>query len=58
MNIPTDPVILLSFVNTQLRDFYSSLDDFCAAADVSADTLQEKLEGIDYFYDAEQNQFV
>ncbi len=58
MNIPTDPVILLSFVNTQLRDFYSSLEDFCAAADVSADTLQETLAEIDYFYDAKQNQFI
>ncbi len=58
MNIPTDPVILLSFVNTQLRDFYSSLEDFCAAADISREELEEKLKRIDYIYDSEQNQFV
>ena len=27
--IPNDPAILLSFVNTKLRDFYSNLDDMC-----------------------------
>ena len=26
--IPKDPVMLLSYVNTQLRDYYDSLDDF------------------------------
>lgn len=58
MNIPTDPVILLSFVNTQLRDFYPSLEEFCAAADVNEDELRKKLEMIDYAYDSELNQFV
>ena len=33
MTLPKDPVILLSFVNTQLRDFYENLDDFCSAHD-------------------------
>ncbi len=32
--IPKDPVILLSYVNTQLRDNYSSLDEMCQALDV------------------------
>ena len=27
--IPNDPAILLSFVNTNFRDFYSNLDDMC-----------------------------
>ena len=31
--IPKDPVILLSYVNTQLRDNYSSLDEMCQALD-------------------------
>ena len=26
--LPKDPVILLSFVNTELRDHYTSLDKF------------------------------
>ena len=29
--MPKDPVMLLSYVNTQLRDFYPSLAEFCAA---------------------------
>ena len=28
--MPKDPVMLLSYVNTQLRDFYPSLAEFCA----------------------------
>ena len=31
--IPTDPAILLSFVNTRLRDEFSSLAELCAALD-------------------------
>ena len=32
--IPKDPVILLSYVNTQLRDNYQSLDEMCQALGV------------------------
>ena len=34
--LPKDPVILLSFVNTKLRDEYESLDELCAALDADA----------------------
>ena len=56
--IPKDPVMLLSYVNTQLRDFYSSLDAFCEDKDVSGEEVVEKLASIDYEYDAERNQFL
>lgn len=56
--LPNDPVILLSYVNTQLRDFYESLEDFCKAADISQKNIIEKLAGIDYEYDRQKNQFV
>lgn len=56
--LPKDPVILLSYVNTQLRDFYESLEDFCRAADVSQENIIEKLAGIEYEYDRNRNQFV
>ena len=46
-NLPNDPVMLLSYVNTQLRDFYSDLDRFCAAVDVDRDAIEKKLELID-----------
>lgn len=58
MDLPNDPMILLSVVNTKLRDFYSTLEAFCREAGVSEAELREKLAGIDYEYDPETNQFV
>lgn len=55
--IPKDPVMLLSFVNLKLRDYYSSLDDMCDGLDVSKQEITEKLSQIDYHYDAGRNQF-
>ena len=56
--IPKDPMILLSFVNLKLRDFYSSLDDMCQAMDLDKKELEKKLGNIDYTYDNGCNQFV
>ena len=56
-NIPKDPFLLYSFVNTQLRDNYSSLEEFCAAYDADRDELVEKLKTAGFDYDAELNQF-
>lgn len=58
MSIPQDPIMLLSYVNTQLRDNYSSLDDFCSSLDVNRNELEEKLRMVNYEYDAERNAFV
>lgn len=56
--IPKDPVMLLSFVNLKLRDYYSDLDALCEDLDVDKDLVLSKLEQIDYHYDKEKNQFV
>ncbi len=56
--IPKDPVILLSYVNTQLRDFYDSLEAFCEDRDVNRNDIEAKLSEIGYRYDGEQNRFV
>ena len=56
--LPNDPVILLSVVNTKLRDFYQNLDDLCEDMQVSKDMILEKLKEIDYEYDNKKNQFV
>lgn len=56
--IPKDPVMLLSFVNLKLRDFYASLEALCEDMDVDGGELVEKLASIDYHYDKEKNQFV
>ena len=56
--IPKDPVMLLSFLNLKLRDFYSNLDALCEDLDVDKEEIVKKLAAIDYQYDAENNQFV
>lgn len=56
--IPNDPVMLLSFVNLKLRDFYSGLDAMCEDLDIDKVELEKKLETIDYHYNEERNQFV
>jgi hypothetical protein len=57
MNMPKDPVMLLSFVNTQLRDNYPSLDELCAAYMVEKKEITDKLAQINYAYDENKNQF-
>ena len=56
--LPRDPVMLLSVVNTKLRDYYSTLDVLCEDMQVDIQELIGKLEMIDYTYDAGSNQFV
>jgi hypothetical protein len=58
MELPRDAVMLLSFVNTKLRDYYPSLDEFCKAAGVERGYIVEKLGMIDYEYDEGLNKFV
>lgn len=57
MSIPNDPMMLLSFVNLELRDFYSSLDAMCEDMDLDKSEIVTKLASIDYEYDAELNKF-
>lgn len=56
--IPKDPVMLLSYVNTLLRDYYNTLDELCTCRGMNKNELIKSLEQIDYYYDAESNQFV
>ncbi len=59
--IPQDPVILLSYINTQLRDNYNGLEALADGLDISSDELAgitRKLEAIGYKYDAARNQFI
>ena len=56
--LPKDPVILLSFLNTKLRDEYSSLKDLCAALNADPADITETLATLDYRYDPKHNQFV
>lgn len=56
--LPQDPMILLSYVNTKLRDDYPSLDALCDDLDADREELVQKLEGINYRYSLERNQFL
>ena len=55
--LPQDPMILLSVVNTRLRDDYASLSELCEALDLDRCELEKKLEAIGFRYDANRNQF-
>ncbi len=59
--IPKDPVILLSYINTQLRDNYKGLDALAEGLDIdkaSMDDIIAKLKSIGYEYNSDKNQFV
>lgn len=56
--IPADPIILLSFVNTRLRDGGESLEELCAAEGLDRSALEEKLAAAGYRYSPEQNRFI
>ena len=56
--IPKDPVMLMSFLNTKLRDRYLSLEELCQDLEADQAELEKKLETIDYRYDPGKNQLV
>ena len=56
--MPKDPIMLLSFVNTQLRDNYNTLEEPCKSYMVSEEEITDKLKTINYEYNSEKNQFV
>ena len=57
MNLPKDPFMLLSFINTKLRDDFSSLDELCKSLSVDKNDIIETLKKIDYIYDKDKNSF-
>ncbi len=56
--IPQDPIMLLSFVNLKLRDYYQSLDAMCDDMDIDKTEIEEKLKAVGYVYDKQLNKFV
>ncbi len=58
MNLPKDPVMLLSVINTQLRDRYPSLAELAADYLAEEKEIEERLGTINYHYDEAKNQFV
>ena len=56
--LPKDPVMLLSYTNLKLRDYYGSLEKMCEDMEVSREMIEERLALINYHYDEEKNQCV
>lgn len=52
-----DPYMLLSVINTKLRDEYSSLDMLCDDMDIDKENVIDKLSSVNYKYDEGINQF-
>ena len=57
MSLPVDDNILLSLVNTALRDG-ASLDDFCARYGAEETELVARLAAADYAFDEDKNAFM
>ena len=57
MSLPKDPFMLLSYVNTQLRDNFSSLSELCASLGVNEDDIVSTLANAGFSYDEGLNRF-
>ena len=57
MIIPKDPVMLMSFINMKLRDFYPSLESLCEDLDLDIKEITEKLAASGFEYSRENNKF-
>lgn len=57
MELPTDPMMLLSVINMKLRDTYASLDGLCDDLQVDKGLLIRRLRASGFEYSAEQNKF-
>lgn len=58
MSLPMDNFLLLSVVNTKLRDQYSGLDALCDDLDEDKNDIISRLSSVGYAYDENINQFV
>ena len=55
--LANDPIILLSVINTKLRDCYSSLDALCDDLGESREEIESKLKAVGFEYDEASNSF-
>lgn len=55
--IPQDPMMLMSFINMKLRDFYPSLDALCEDLEISREELEERLGKAGFEYSEENKRF-
>lgn len=55
--LPKDPIMLMSFINLKLRDFYPSLEALCDDMEINRKELEDTLKAVGYEYSAENNRF-
>lgn len=53
----TNPFVLLSLINTKLRDQYDNLEELCEDLNYDINELKDILSKINYFYNEDLNQF-
>ena len=57
MKFPEDPMMLYSFINMKLRDFYPSLDALCEDMNVERDEIVRTLKTVGFEYNPVRNRF-
>ncbi len=57
MELPNDPMVLLSVINMKLRDEYSSLDALCNDMNINKSDLIQHLAAAGFEYNPEANKF-
>ena len=55
--LPKDPIMLLSFINMKLRDFYPTLEALCDDMEINQEELTDALKAVGADYMPEINQF-
>ena len=57
MKLHEDPMMLYSFINMKLRDFYPSLDALCEDMNVEKEVIVRTLKRVGFEYNPERNRF-
>lgn len=57
LELPKDPMMLMSVINMKLRDFYSDLDALCEDLDIDRNDLEKTLSAAGFEYNKELNKF-
>lgn len=55
--LPKDPIMLMSYVNTKLRDYYPTLDALCEDMGVDREDLLKQLGAVGFEYNPTTNKF-
>ena len=56
--LPKDPMMLLSFVNTRMRDENINLTERCEQFGTDREAVEDTLKQTGYYYDKELRKFI